>query len=55
MKTWDKRPELQVPRYPENLLKTAAKEVSTSIEKKNLEKYSFILFIRVFQDQVNIQ
>ena len=27
MKTWDKRPELQVARYPDNLLKTAAKEV----------------------------
>jgi hypothetical protein len=27
MKTWDKRPELQVARYPENILKTATKEV----------------------------
>ncbi|CAF3707078.1 unnamed protein product [Rotaria sordida] len=26
MKTWDKRPELQVARYPDNLLKTATKE-----------------------------
>lgn len=28
MKTWDKRPELQVARYPDNILKTATKEVS---------------------------
>ena len=28
MKTWDKRPELQVARYPENLLRSVAKEVS---------------------------
>jgi hypothetical protein len=28
MKTWDKRPELQVARYPDNILKTAAKEVN---------------------------
>ncbi len=28
MKTWDKRPELQVPRYPENMLKTVTKEVN---------------------------
>jgi len=27
MKTWDKRPELQVARYPENILRTATKEV----------------------------
>jgi hypothetical protein len=27
MKTWDKRPELQVARYPENLLRSATKEV----------------------------
>ncbi|CAF1227660.1 unnamed protein product, partial [Didymodactylos carnosus] len=26
MKTWDKRPELQIPRYPDNLLKIATKE-----------------------------
>lgn len=28
MKTWDKRPELQVARYPENLLRSVTKEVS---------------------------
>jgi hypothetical protein len=27
MKTWDKRPELQVARYPDNILKTATREV----------------------------
>jgi hypothetical protein len=40
MKTWDKRPELQVARYPENLLKTAAKEVFF-IEESNLDKDFF--------------
>lgn len=37
MKTWDKRPELQVARYPENLLKTATKEVYLS-KKRNFNK-----------------
>jgi hypothetical protein len=40
MKTWDKRPELQVARYPENLLKTAAKEVFF-IEESNLDNDFF--------------
>jgi hypothetical protein len=30
LKTLDKRAELQIPRYPENVLKTAAKEVITN-------------------------
>lgn len=40
MKTWDKRPELQVARYPDNILKTAAKEVrrrgSDVVENKDV-------------------
>jgi hypothetical protein len=37
MKSWDKRPELQVARYPENLLRTATKEVTS----KETKKYQF--------------
>lgn len=33
MKTWDKRPELQVARYPDNLLRTATKEVSFECDR----------------------
>ena len=54
MKTWDKRPELQVARYPDNLLKTAAKEVFFYRRIKSLITNFFCLSIRVFQDQVNI-
>ncbi len=36
LKTLDKRSELQIPRYPETLLKTAAKNVTTNKQKKNI-------------------
>lgn len=55
MKTWDKRPELQVPRYPENLLKTATKEVNFITKKKNLTKNFRFLLNSVFPDLANIQ
>jgi hypothetical protein len=34
LKSWDRRPELQIPRYPENVLKIAAKDVITN-RKRN--------------------
>ncbi len=32
LKSWDKRAELQIPRYPENVLRTAAKDVIINIK-----------------------
>lgn len=38
LKTSDKRTELQIPRYPENVLKIAAKDVRISRQKKKKNK-----------------
>jgi hypothetical protein len=43
LKTSDKRPELQIPRYPETVLKTAAKDVTTN--KQNKKKFSTLFEI----------
>ncbi len=42
LKTLDRRPELQIPRYPDNLLKTAAKEVIT-----NKKKHLFLNLLKI--------
>ena len=44
MKTWDKRPELQVARYPENLLKSAAKEVVFILRRIDCKNSYFVVY-----------
>ncbi len=54
LKTLDRRAELNIPRYPESVVKTAAKEVMTN-EKKKTTFFKIYSKSRVFLDLVNIQ
>jgi len=40
LKTFDRRPELQIPRYPENVLKKAAKEVIKTKRKQKMYPFA---------------